>query len=64
MSRDSNLQKIIFLTGVGLAISLTGTIAALVVKRLLPGHPLATLIGPFICAGSALAFSKYYYGRF
>lgn len=64
MKRGSNLQKIVFLIGVGLAISLASTIAVLVLKRLLPGHPSATLIGPFICAASALAFSKYYYGRF
>ena len=59
----SPLQKGIFIVGAATAISVGSTVVVLLLDRVFPGNRLVTIVGPFLCAGSALIFSKYYYGR-
>ncbi|WP_152536285.1 hypothetical protein [Mesorhizobium loti] len=57
------LQKVIFLTGDAVAIALASTVSVLILERVLPGYPNLTMVGPLLCAGSALIFCKWFYGR-
>jgi hypothetical protein len=57
------LQKIVFVAGVAAAIALGSTVAVLSLERLFPGSPAIGLAGPVLCAGSALIFSRWYFGK-
>ncbi len=57
------LQKIILVVGAAAAISVGGTVVVLVLERVFPGDRVVTIVGPLLCAGSALIFCKWYYGR-
>jgi hypothetical protein len=59
----SPLQRIIFVFGAAVAISLASTVSVVLLERAFPHEPVLTIAGPFLCAGSALIFSKWYYGR-
>lgn len=57
------LQKVIFIVGAAAAISLGSTVIVLILDRMFPNQAIVTIIGPLLCAGAALVFSKWYYGR-
>jgi hypothetical protein len=59
----TRLQKGLFVIGAAIAISLGSTVFVLILDRVFPGYRLVTIVGPFLCAASALIFSKCYYKR-
>lgn len=54
----SSVQKIVFLTGLLVAVSLAATLAGIIFHRALPENPWATIIGPMSAAVMVLVLAR------
>ncbi|WP_256754001.1 hypothetical protein [Mesorhizobium sp. Mes31] len=59
----TTLQKMIFLLGALVAISVDSTVIVLVLERLFPNARVLIIAGPLLCVGAVLGFNKYYRNR-
>lgn len=54
------LQRVMFIAGAVLAISIGSTVVVLLLDRLFPGARYLTIAGPLLCVGAVLVFNKIY----
>lgn len=57
-----SMQRMLFVVGVIIAVSLLGTVVALVLDRLFPGNHYLTLAGPLVCVFAAMGLARIYFG--